>query len=119
MLLPDNQQHVCEANSHKKSAVLDHIAETYNFLSCKYRDGLHWVLAGDTNDLKLDPILALSPNLRQVVTELTRMDPPSILDPIITTLTKFYQTPKCVPPIAPDISGKPSDHLMVIMNPLI
>ena len=55
-------------DSRKKTLLLDHIAETYHLLSSKYQDGLHFILAGDTNDLKLDPILNLSPNLKQVVT---------------------------------------------------
>ena len=83
-------------DSRKKTLLLDHIAETYHLLSSKYQDGLHFILAGDTNDLKLDPILNLSPNLKQVVTCPTRKD--KILDPIITTLAKFYQTPMCLPP---------------------
>ena len=48
-------------NSKKKTATLDHIAETYNFLNAKYGRGLYWILAGDTNDMKLDPILHLHP----------------------------------------------------------
>ena len=55
-------------DSRKKTLLLDQIAETYHLLSSKYQDGLHFILAGDTNDLKLDPILNLSPNLKQVVT---------------------------------------------------
>ena len=49
-------------NSKKKTATLDHIAETYNFLNAKYGRGLYWILAGDTNDMKLDPILHLHPS---------------------------------------------------------
>ena len=49
-------------NSKKKTATLDHIAETFNFLNTKYGKGLYWILAGDTNDMKLDAILNLSPN---------------------------------------------------------
>ena len=30
-------------NSKKKSAMLDHIAETYNFLSTMYGKGLYWI----------------------------------------------------------------------------
>ena len=61
----------------------------------------------------MNPIINLSPNLKQEVKVHTRLNPPAILDPIITTLgTK--------PPIDPDTdSGKPSDHLIVLMLPLI
>ena len=38
-------------DSRKKTVLLDHIAEVYNLLISKYQKGLHWILAGDTNDL--------------------------------------------------------------------
>ena len=107
-------------NSKKKTATLDHIAETYNFLNAKYERGLYWILAGDTNDLKLDPILHMSPSLKSVVTNPTRLNPDKILDNIITDLSKFYQIPKCLPPLDADENsgGKPSDHKIVIMQPI-
>ena len=110
----------CKPDSRKKTALLDHIAEVYNSLSAKYKKGLHWIICGDTNDLRLDPILQLNPNLKQVVQNFTRMNPPRLLDPIITSLSRFYQTPKCLPPLDsdPDCNGKPSDHLMVVMSPI-
>ena len=107
-------------DSRKKSVLLDHISETYNLLCSKYTDGLHFLIAGDTNDLKLDPILNLSQNMRQVVTEFTRMNPPRMLDPILTKMSKFYQAPICIPPLDPDpeSNGSPADHLMVEMHPI-
>ena len=48
--------------SKKKTLSLDYIAETYNFLNAKYGKGTYCILAGDTNDLKLDAILNLSPD---------------------------------------------------------
>ena len=110
----------CKPDSRKKSVLLDHISEVYNLLSSKYRKGLHWILCGDTNDLKLDSILHLNPNLKQCVQNPTRLNPPRILDPIITTLSGYYQQPLCLPPLDadPDSNGKPSDHLMVLMSPV-
>ena len=92
----------CKPGSHKKSLLLDHISDAYNILSTKYGRGLHFVLAGDTNDLKLDTILSLSPNLVQIVKHWTRMDPPTILDPIIMTLSNLYQEPVCLEPLDAD-----------------
>ena len=89
-------------NSKKKSAMLDHIAETYNFLSTKYGKGLYWMLAGDTNDLKLDQILSLSPNLKSLVKKPTRLNPDNILDNIISDMGKWYQSPECLPPLDAD-----------------
>ena len=107
-------------DSRKKTLLLDHIAEVYSQFSAKYTKGLHWLICGDTNDLKLDPILHLNANLKQVVLNPTRMNPPRILDPIITSLSSYYQTPECLPPLDPDpdCDGKPSDHRMVLMTPI-
>ena len=89
-------------------------------LSTKYGRGLHFVIAGDTNDLKLDNILNLSPNFRQIVKDWTRLDPPAILDPIITTLHSYYQVPLCLPPLDsdPDKNGTESDHRIVLTRPI-
>ena len=110
----------CKPGSKKKTVLLDHIAQVYNQLSAKYQTGLHWILCGDTNDLRLQPILMLNGNLKQVVKEVTRLNPPRILDLIITTLSTFYQNPRCLPPLDPDpdVNGKPSDHKMVVMEPI-
>ena len=107
-------------DSRKKTLLLDHISESYNLLCSKYTEGLYFILAGDTNDLKLDTILNLSPNMKQVVSDFTRLNPPAMLDPILTTLSKFYQKPICLPPLDPDplSNGSPSDHLMPLMLPL-
>ena len=106
--------------SKKKSLLLDHIAQVYGQFSAKYKKGLHWILAGDTNDLNLNPILSLNTNFKQLVMNPTRMNPPRILDPIITSLSDFYQMPECLPPLDcdPDSGGKPSDHKMVLMVPV-
>ena len=45
--------------SRKKTILLDHVAEAYNVLCTKYGQNLDFVLAGDTNGLKLAPILSL------------------------------------------------------------
>ena len=107
-------------NSRKKSVLLDHLSESFNLLSSKYTDGLYFIIAGDTNDLKLDSILSLSPNMKQVVSQNTRLNPPAMLDPILTTMSKFYQSPICLPPLDPDplSNGSPSDHLMPLMKPI-
>ena len=114
----------CKPNSKTKTDLHDHLAEAYNLLSTKYKKGLHFIIAGDTNDLNLTPVLNLSKNLVQIVTKPTRKDPStgveSILDPVITTLTSYYQTPSCLPPLDsdPDTDGKPSDHRIVVVRPI-
>ena len=107
-------------DSRKKTLLLDHINQAFNVISSKYGDGLHFIIAGDTNDLKLDNILNLSHNMKQLVKDVTRLDPPAMLDPIMSTLGAYYQQPVCLPPLDPDpdTNGKPSDHLIVVMRPV-
>ena len=105
--------------STKKKELFDHIAETFHFLSSKYGSAIHFIIAGDTNRLNLTPITNLSPNLMQLVKVPTRLNPDRILDPIISTLGKWYNAPITKPQInANQGCGKPSDHLVVIMRPL-
>ena len=107
-------------NSRKKTATLDHIAEVYNNLNAKYGEGTFWILAGDTNTLKLGPILSHNHKLKSVVTKPTRLNHKnSTLDNIITDLPMFYQEPQYLPPIDRDcVKGKPSDHLTVVFKPI-
>ena len=86
----------------------------------KYGSNLQFIIAGDTNRLNLRPILNLSPSLKQLVTTPTRLNPDAILDPVITTMQKYYLPPVTKPPIENDVNkkGKPSDHLIVLMNPI-
>ena len=77
-------------------------------------------MAGDANDLTLDTILSLSPSLVQIVKDFTRLDPPKLLDPIITTLSVYYQRPMCLEPsdADPDKKGKKADHRIVVAKPI-
>ena len=125
---PNNQfSHIAVASiyyrgpkSTRKDALFDHIAESYHFLMAKYGLGLQFIIAGDTNRLNLSPILNLSPALRQLVQVPTRLNPDVTLDPVITTMRKFYLPPVTKPPIMndQDKDGKPSDHLVVLMDPI-
>ena len=106
--------------SMKKQELYDHIAESFHFLLAKYTSKIHFLICGDTNRLPLSPILNLSPDLKQQVKVFTRLNPPAILDPIITTLSKWYQPPISMPPVdANPGEGVPSDHLVVLMSPLV
>ena len=55
-----------------KTLLLDHITDTYQYLTSKYKDGFDWILFGDVNELKLDAILSLHPKICQVVDFKTR-----------------------------------------------
>ena len=102
--------------STKKKELFDHIAETYHYLSGKYGSNIQYVIAGDTNRLNLDPILSLSHNLVQCVKVPTRLNPDRMLDPIITTMSKYYAEPETKPPINPDVSSNGSHDAANISN---
>ena len=114
----------CKPGSKSKTDLLDHIGESYNTLCTKYGRGLHFIIAGDTNDLKLDSILSLSHNMIQVVQKPTRIDPVTgsekILDPVIMTLSSYYLEPQVLPPLDadPDKDGKSADHMIVLQKPI-
>ena len=107
--------------STKKAELFDHIAQSFHLLSAKYGHDAQFLIAGDTNRLSLSPITDLSPRLKQLVKVPTRLNPDAILDPIISTLGKWYLEPVTKPPINADEGGKgkPSDHLVVLMQPLV
>jgi hypothetical protein len=111
-------------NSRAKTKMLDHIAEVFNHMSTMHQEGLQWIICGDTNDLKIDPIIHLSKHMRQVVSKPTRRDPvhntEKVLDVIITTLSTMYQEPKVLPTLDmdPDKNGNPADHKIVVMSPV-
>ena len=89
-------------------------------MSSKKDHGIHFILAGDTNDLKLNPIISLSPQMKQIVTKPTRQNPPRLLDPVLTTISNFYQLPEILPPLDndPEKDGKPSDHNIIVVEPI-
>ena len=103
-----------------KTRLLDHICQTFHLLTAKYGEGTHFILCADANKLDLSSILRLSPSMKQLVMSPTRLNPPNMLDPIITTLGKWYQTPVCLPALDadPGSGGKPSDHLIPLMRPI-
>ena len=86
----------------------DHIYESYHFLSSKFPKGLNFIIAGDTIELDLEPIISLNQKFVQVVKKPTRIDPvsgkKSLLNPIITTLAAYYQEPECLDPL--DVDNK-------------
>ena len=52
------------------------------------------------------------------MTSPTRLNPDQVLDPIITTMGRWYQTPVCLAPVEadPGTGGKNSDHLIPTMS---
>ena len=86
-----------------KKQLLDHINQAFHTISTvQYTRGLQFILAADSNNLKLDNILNLSSQMRQMVTGFTRLNPPKMIDPILTTMHMYYQEPVIFPPLDPD-----------------
>ena len=110
----------CKPGSRKKTKLLDHIAETFHLLSSKFKDGLFFLICGDRNELSTQQILNLSPGMKQCVENPTRLNPPQVLDVIVTNLHKYYQSPVIMDPLEsdPDKPGVASDHMMVVMSPI-
>ena len=106
-------------HSKKKSALFDHIAQVYHLMSARYVSGLYWVISGDKNEFQLDNLLNLCPDFKQLVDRPTRLIPPRILDVIVTNMSRYYHIPTVEDPLEPDsdMSGAPSDHLMVVLSP--
>ena len=104
--------------SRKGKVLHDHIAETYHMLCAKYGDPLDFILAGDVNTWKVEPVLLLNNNFRQLVTQPTRHNPDAVLDVVLTTLGKYYQTPVIEDPLETDDGNAASDHMLVKVLPL-
>ena len=104
-----------------RDILYDHMSESFNILTAKFGENTQFIICADSNKLNLSPILDLSPSLKQVVKVPTRLNPDSILDTIITTLSSHYNDPITKPPLANDPDnprGKPSDHLIVFWSPI-
>ena len=110
----------CKPGSRKKTKLLDHISETFHLLMSRFKEGLFFLICGDKNQLNPQQILNLSPGFKQCVEQPTRLNPPQVLDVIITDLHKYYQSPIVMDPldVDPDKTGVASDHLMVVMSPI-
>ena len=105
-------------HSKVKTLLLDHISQTFHILTAKYGDGTHFIICGDTNRLDLSSIFNLSSSMRQLVVSPTRGT--TVLDPIISTLGLWYQTPACLPALQadPGTGGATADHLIPTMRPI-
>ena len=103
-----------------KTLLLDHINQTFHLLTAKYGEGLHFILGADSNQLDLSSILNLTPNMKHHVRTPTRLNPPRILDTILSTLGLWYQVPVCLPPLQadPGSGGATADHLIPIWKPI-
>ena len=82
-------------------------------LKARYGRGLYFVISGDFNHLKYDQILSLDTKFTQIVKQWTRLDPPAILDPVIMTMSDFYQDPVCLNPLDPDDDKKKVKNLII------
>ena len=104
-------------NSKKNKQLLEHIAMTYNTLKLQHPNAA-FILSGDKNNLDETKILALNPDIRQIVSRNTRLD--KILTILITDLHKFYRAPQVIPPVPVDTEGLgiPSDHSGIFAMPI-
>ena len=80
-----------------KEATIDLIIEIIHFLRSRYDNEIHFLLGGDLNRLKIEPILYSYGALKQVISTGTRKD--ATLENIITDLHSFYHLPNTLPPL--------------------
>ena len=101
-----------------KEATIDHIVENIHFLRSKFDNEIHFLIGGDLNRLKIEPILDSFGALKQVISTGTRKG--ATLENIITDLHSFYHPPTTLPPLQLDEGkrGADSDHQVVIFAPL-
>ena len=101
-----------------KTLLLDHISQSFHILNAKYGEGVHFIICGDANRLDLSSIIDLSPSMRQLVVAPTRGQ--VVLDPIISTLGLWYQSPISLPALQsdPGTGGATSDHFIPTMRPI-
>ena len=108
----------------RKSDLLDHISDAFNILNSKFGRCLHFLIAGDTNKFRWIHISDTSPLCVQIVSKPTRIDRASgkktMLYQVIMTLSHYYQEPQILAPLDadPDNNDKPSDHNIVLVNPI-
>ena len=79
-----------------KEATIDHIIENIHFLRSKFDNEIHFLLGGDLNRLKIEPIMDSYGALKQVISTGTRKG--AILENLITDLHSFYHP---LPPYPP------------------
>ena len=101
-----------------KEETIDHIIENIHMLRARFDNEVHFLLGGDVNRLKIEPILDSYGALKQVISSGTRGD--AILENIITDLHSFYHPPTSLGPLQIDDGkkGSDSDHQVVIFAPL-
>ena len=94
-------------------ALLHHIQFNVTRLTDLYKDA-GVIICGDINNLKVDRLLNVYANLKNLVADPTHGS--KILDVILTDAHAVYDRAKVGPAIGPDVAvyGKASDHLVAI-----
>ena len=105
-------------NSKKKTKLIEHMSSVLQDLLLDH-PGAAVIISGDRNDLSIERLLSVDPNLRQIVKHFTHGT--KILDVILTNIGMFYNEPIIVDPVPVDnpANGVPSDHRGVIVNPIV
>ena len=115
---PGSKSYICCAlysppNSKLKRKLLQHIEYNIARLSSSY-PGSGVIIGGDINDLKLNELCEVYPNMKCVVADPTHNN--KVLDVIVTTAYNEYDRARIYPPIGPDVvgNGVESDHQVAV-----
>ena len=102
----------------KKTKLIDHLSSTLQDLLLDHPcAGI--IFAGDRNDLTVDRLLSIDSSLKQIVKVATHGR--KVLDVILTNLGRFFNDPVTVMPVPVDNinKGVPSDHLGIVVTPIL
>ena len=104
--------------SKKKTKLIEHLSTALQDLLLDH-PGAGIIMAGDRNDLTVERLLTVDSSLRQIVNVPTHGK--KILDVIITNIWRFFNDPVTVMPVPVDdvTKGVPSDHLGVVVTPIL
>ena len=97
----------------KNITIGEQSTEAFNFLTTMFLRWLHFCISGDTNDLKLNLILNISSNLVQ-----QNLQNLQTIDPVMMTLSQYYQEPLCLDPLGPD-PDKDGKMVKMVRSPTI
>lgn len=103
--------------SRNKANLIEHLIANVNHFMSKFKN-LTVILAGDTNCLKLAPVIDALNGFVQI--NRARTLGQAVIDVIITNRPTLYQLPVSVEPVVVDNPGDgvPSDHKMLLCQPI-
>ena len=101
-----------------KEQTVEHIIQSLHYLRSLHDNEVSFLIGGDLNKLKIEPILDSYGALKQLISVPTRKS--ATLENIITDLCNIYHPPTTLPPLQVDEGkkGADSDHQVIVFAPM-